>query len=199
MEYVSWEYRCFLPRTAGVTAAALEAARLFRDAGAERRTDIYIAVDDDHGVKRRGGAGAELELKACVERRADGAERLAKTAIARVADGGWRRMRHGGGALDPSLAAVIDAGASVCVEKRRWALKEQGGMLREVTKLKVKDARWLSLCCEGGDAAAVACAGAALQQAVLEKAGLPPYAARVCSYAAWVCERAREHAAAPSR
>lgn len=194
MEYVSWEYRCFLPRTAGVTAAALEAARLSRDAGAERRTDVYIAVDDDHGVKRRGGAGAELELKACVERRPDGAERLAKTAIAKTADGGWR---HGGGVLEPSLAAAIDAGASVCVEKRRLACSEHG-VLREVTKLKVYGSKWLTLCCEGGDAAAVACAGAALQQAVLEKAGLPAYAARGCSYAAWVCERAREHAAAPS-
>jgi hypothetical protein len=196
LEYVSWEYRCFLPRTAGVTAAALEAAQLSRDAGGERRTDVCIALDDEHGVKRRGGAGAELELKACVERRPDGAEKLTKTAIARVEDGGWR---HGGGALDPSLAAAIDAGASVCVEKRRWAARGEQGLLREVTKLKVNGAKWLTLCCEGSDAAAVAVAGAALQQAVLGKAGLPPYSARVCSYAAWVCERAREHAAAPSR
>jgi hypothetical protein len=85
------------------------------------------------------------------------------------------------------------------VEKRRWAARGEQGLLREVTKLKVNGAKWLTLCCEGSDAAAVAVAGAALQQAVLGKAGLPPYSARVCSYAAWVCERAREHAAAPSR
>ena len=86
------------------------------------------------------------------------------------------------------------------VEKQRWAATspQRGGVCVEVTKLNLESGnKWLTLCCEGRDAAAVCAAGAALQRAALAAAGVPPDAARVCGYAAWVCEqRARQTAAA---
>ena len=202
MEGVTWEYRCFLPRTTGLTAAALVAASLSREAGPECRTDEYVAVDDEHGVKRRGGApaGVQLELKTCVERRPNGAQKLAKAQVARGGDS-WRDAR---GPLEATLAAAVDAGAAsaggvVRVAKQRWTgVAADRRVQWEVTKLKLANgAKWLTLCCEGPDAEEVAAAGAALLSAVASAARLPPYAPRVCSYAAWVCERAREQAAAP--
>ena len=195
-----WEYRFFLRGSDGLTKPALEAARLSRDAGPERRADEYFVLDGDHGLKRRGGAaaGEQLELKTCVERKPDGAEQLHRTALTRAGDC-WRDAS--GASLEPSLAAAVNkavAGPSVRVEKQRWTASSDDGVWREVTKLTLANGdEWLTLCCEGDDAAAVAAAGAALQRAVLSAAHLLPNAARVCSYPAWLCAlRATEHAAA---
>ena len=192
-----WEYRSFVPRTRELTAAALGAAQLSRDAEPEQRADDYYAWDERHGLKRRGGAAdcAQLELKTCDVRLPDGCEQLCRRVLERHSGDGWRDVS---GPLEPALAAAVDAAVKqppLRVEKKRWATRRVG-MWLEVTKLTLGGDKWLTLCCEGSDAAAVGAAGAVLQRIALATAGVPPAAARVCSYAAWVCEqRARQTAA----
>ena len=194
-----WEYRCFVPRTRGLTAAALDAAQLSREAGPERRADDYLATDANHGLKRRGGAAncAQLELKTCTRRLPDGCQQLSRSVIERHHSDGWR---DASGPLEPALAAAVDVAVkqpALRVEKQRWAAtSKQRGVGVEVTKLNLPNGdRWLTLCCEGSDAAAACAAGAALQRAALGAAGVPPEAARVCSYAAWVCEQRTQQTA----
>ena len=190
----SWENRCFIQRVDGLTAAALDAAWLSRDAGSERRADDYLSLDDDHGFKRRGGAPArgKVEVKTCLRRTSEGTELLARSVLVRDGDG-WRDER---GPVEPSLAGALDGGAWMRVAKERWNACGEGGVVREVTELSLLSGEnWLSLCCEGDDEAAVTAAGAALQRAVLDAAHLPHDAAHVCSYAAWVRKRLRGHAA----
>jgi len=193
-----WEYRSFAPRTRGLTAAALGAAQLSRD-GPETRADDYYAWDDDHGLKRRGGAAdcAQLELKKCEVRLPDGCEQISQRVVKRRHNSdGWRDAN---GPLEPAVAAAVDVAVKqppLRVEKQRWAARRDDGVSVEVTKLNLGGDKWLTLCCEGSDAAAVVAAGASLQRTALAAAGLPPVAARVCSYAAWVCEQRARQAAA---
>lgn len=176
-----WEYRCFVPHSVWLTAAALDAAELSRESS-ERRGDQYYALDDDHGLKRRGCAqdGTQLELKTCTARLPDGSEHLSHNVITR--DGGWKDEN---GPLDPALAAAIDASVAGCgvrVHKERWARQAwagdgqgQGQLTRvEVTELTLTDGeKFVSVCCEGETANVAAEGGAALQRAVLEAAHLP--------------------------
>ena len=195
-----WEYRCFVPRAPGFTAVALAAAQLSGAAQPERRTDEYFALDADNGLKLRDSnkqASAKLELKTCQLRLPNGCEQLCRRELKRDT-AGWRDAT---GPLDPALAAVLEAAVTgqpaLAVKKQRWAATDPQGVGREVTKLKLGDGgKFLTLSCEGTDAAAVFAAGSALQRAALAAAGLPPEAARVCSYAAWVYEQqARRFAA----
>jgi hypothetical protein len=210
-----WEYRCFVRQpdgdeaAAALTCAALRAVArccvgaapaVAPDAPAEQRTDRYFVADDDTGLKQRGstaGAGAveALELKCVTKRDAGGAEKLLPTRLMPDGAGSW--VTADGTQLPVDVAAKVDAALArpplAVAKKRRQAASAEGALLYEVTELSVRVGsqaqRWLSVCVEGPQRAAVSAAGAQLAATLRDEVGpamLPRAALRVAGYAAWV-------------
>eukprot|EP01138_Halocafeteria_seosinensis_P014211 gb/GECG01014510.1/.p1 GENE.gb/GECG01014510.1/~~gb/GECG01014510.1/.p1 ORF type:complete len:193 (+),score=21.45 gb/GECG01014510.1/:1-579(+) len=155
---MGWEWRVFFAvdradtcfdiwRTLGISVGG---------SAGERRTDRYIAVSPDYGLKLRGNGGWELKIRK--QYAEDSLEKWGKYHLSGVSDASELPSALKSGGL-PQVTAILDRNGMHIVDtkKHRYQVQWEGVVLEQVDcELDLSEGRGVqhlrSICCEGDEA-----------------------------------------------